>query len=383
MKKILFLFILAAVLSVSGCNQARLRDIDKKIEDLEQEDKLILEEMTSAIEDLEKTLLGKIQASKDKMDGDIDAAIQKLYERLKAKMQENQTYLETELKARKEECDKVEADLRKRAETVINTLDKAFDDVQKDLEAAIAKGDKDLQNYLEELSSTINDTYSLIEDTNKRIDIWEKQVEELEKTGMFEEMKKLETTVEMLQSVDLQEDINAIEERTKEFTNLKMDEMTKEDMAELKSMLSQMDSWMDDADSYTSDSQSKNDEMVSLLDDWRSQADDIYGSIEDYKDAIIDGYAEINALYDDYDGQVSSIVDDIAQGKDLILSYEALISPWEDEIESKVDDLRSWNDEVGNALTEATEQAIILEEVSMEIQDACREWADRHWWYYE
>lgn len=90
-----------------------IKDYSSKIDQL----------IRSRQKDFEKTLLGKIQESNEKLNGDIDAAVMDMMLYLKQKMEANQDFLESELARRKQECDETVQALRNRADDVIADLD--------------------------------------------------------------------------------------------------------------------------------------------------------------------------------------------------------------------------------------------------------------------
>ena len=71
-----FICIAAILLSFSACGpRAEIEGLKKDVQSLKEADAALWEEMTAAIDALEKSLMGRIQATKDKLGKTIDEAL--------------------------------------------------------------------------------------------------------------------------------------------------------------------------------------------------------------------------------------------------------------------------------------------------------------------
>ena len=327
MKKIkAVIFLLLSLCLVTSCDQARLRNIDDKINQLEQEDQKILKELSDAIDELEKTLLGKIQESNEKLNGDIDAAVMDMMLYLKQKMEANQDFLESELARRKQECDETVQALRNRADDVIADLDKALDNTNIRIQQAIIDNDKDLQSKLSLLQSSIGDAYDCVDAAEANLKKWENAIKQFEATGMYDQIDAMQALMKKIVDYDVQSSIDAVEQYAKDFARVKLDKLSKDKLEEIHDLVADMDGWVDEAQDYAANGESMVSEMESLLEDWRDRAEDMYSSVDGMKDAIIEGYEEIIALYDDVIDNVDFQADNIVGELDRLQAYQERIN---------------------------------------------------------
>ena len=387
MKKILIAIAASVlVLSFPSCNKARLKGIDDKISDLEKEDSRILQELSDAIDELEKTLLGKIAESNEKLNHDIDAAVMKMMDYLSDKMKENQEYLETELAMRREECDQTISKLRAKAEDVKGGLDDALDITQARLQKAIADGDEDIRQKLLLVEENIGRAYDYIDFAEKSMSDWDKTIAKFEATGMYDNMDNLSETMKALTSFDIQDEVDKVEENAKTFARIKLDQLSEDKLNELHTLMSDMDSWVDDAVGYADDCESKSQEMADLLDDWRDRADDLYGSIDDLKESITDGFESIISEYQGYSGDLDSMVDDVtSNAAELelligeIIADGDLIQGMAAELENRVDDVETEVDMVFTLADDLRSESGHLEDRMGDMKS----WCDANPWVYE
>lgn len=383
MKKFLTILSLSACLVLSpGCNSARLRDIDKQLDALDQEDKKTLKEMSDAIDELERTLMAKIEESKEKLNNDIDAAMLGMYALLHEKMVENQKYLEAEVDKRKAECDKTVTALYDRGEKTVAALDAALDRSQQDLQKAIENGDKALEQKLRSFQDKIDDTRDYLDKVEKDVKFYENHVDLLASTGMFKDgaIENLQIVLKDCEEFDLQKYIDRAGEELAWLSKVKLDELTKDRMEAVRDIVTKLNDMVDDATSLADESQSKTAEMSELVDDWSTRADEYYASLDDFSTEILDGYDEIISLYEDYGPEVDSwwsdlenayenmvsdlnsiegLADIVSESEDLIDSsywetvyafhdfFDRCIAA-EDACETAMSELDSWVDEFGD-----------------------------------
>ena len=155
MKKILCILSLAAVL-FTGCGpRSEIEDLKKDVKSLKEADAALWEEMSAAIDALEKDLLGRIQNTKDKLNKSIDDAVADLMSLMNTKLQQSQDYLDNELAAKKKKIDQNVTELESRTDNAVTVLDQGLDAARKFLLEAIDKNDKDQEALMKDLEGKI------------------------------------------------------------------------------------------------------------------------------------------------------------------------------------------------------------------------------------
>lgn len=260
------------------------------------------------------------------------------------------------------------------------TLDKS----QTDLQAAIDNGDKETEEKLRNLQDMIDDTRVFVEKVDKEITSYEGKADLLKATGMFKDgaVEKLKTVLKDCSEFDLQRHIDRAGEELAWMSKIKLEELTKDRVEEVKHILELMNNLVDDATQMVDESQSKTEEMSSFVDDWSSRADEYYSSLDDYSTAILDGYDEVLGVYSQYEPEVDSwwsdletaynqmesdysamlsLVSELTDGSDTITDgYDALIHNFydyfdrcidiEDEAQASYEVLESWVDSYGDLI---------------------------------
>ena len=374
------LLVAGSVLLLPACNSSRLRDIDKQLDDLEQEDQRILKELGDAIDELEKALLAKIEASNRKLDGDIDAAMLDMYTLLHEKMTENQAYLESEVDARKQECDKTITKLYARSENTVKALDAALDKSHADLQEAIKKGDKETEEKLRNLQDMIDDTRVFVEKVDKEITSYEGKADLLKATGMFKDgaVEKLKTVLKDCSEFDLQRHIDRAGEELAWMSKIKLEELTKDRVEEVKHILELMNNLVDDATQMVDESQSKTEEMSSFVDDWSSRADEYYSSLDDYSTAILDGYDEVLSVYSLYEPEVDSWWSDLETAYSQMESdYSSMLS-LESELADGSDAITDGYDELIHTFYDYFDHCIDIEDEAQASYEVLESWVDSY-----
>ena len=387
MKKRLFAILcIVSLFLAPSCDQARLRDIDDKIKNLEEEDKRILKELSDAIDELEKTLLGKIQESNDRLNGDIDTAVLDMLEYLKKKMDENQDYLETELAARKEQCDETVKALRDRAGDVTDALDNDLDETKARIQKAIADNDEDMRQKLLLVEESIGRAYDCVDAAEANLKKWEATIASFEATGMYDAMDNLQAVMQKVANYDVQSSIDEVEKYAKNFARVNLDKLSKDKLQELKQLVADMDEWMDDAENYASNSESIKSEMESLLDDWRDRADDLYSNVDDISASVLEGYEDILAVYSDYEDLVLSEESEVQAEIDNLYEIYDRILDCSDIMDSGIDDLISVVETMNDMAEEIRSLAAEVEDGSQEMivrNGRFQAWLDDNPWAYE
>ena len=387
MKKIkAVIFLLLSLCLVTSCDQARLRNIDDKINQLEQEDQKILKELSDAIDELEKTLLGKIQESNEKLNGDIDAAVMDMMLYLKQKMEANQDFLESELARRKQECDETVQALRNRADDVIADLDKALDNTNIRIQQAIIDNDKDLQSKLSLLQSSIGDAYDCVDAAEANLNKWENAIKQFEATGMYDQIDAMQALMKKIVDYDVQSSIDAVEQYAKDFARVKLDKLSKDKLEEIHDLVADMDGWVDEAQDYAANGESMVSEMESLLEDWRDRAEDMYSSVDGMKDAIIEGYEEIIALYDDVIDNVDFQADNIVGELDRLQAYQERINDCVTPLDNCIGILEEdagEMDSMESALEQAASEVFAEAERILEACMKTEDWLNENEWAWD
>ena len=387
MKKIkAVIFLLLSLCLVTSCDQARLRNIDDKINQLEQEDQKILKELSDAIDELEKTLLGKIQESNEKLNGDIDAAVMDMMLYLKQKMEANQDFLESELARRKQECDETVQALRNRADDVIADLDKALDNTNIRIQQAIIDNDKDLQSKLSLLQSSIGDAYDCVDAAEANLKKWENAIKQFEATGMYDQIDAMQALMKKIVDYDVQSSIDAVEQYAKDFARVKLDKLSKDKLEEIHDLVADMDGWVDEAQDYAANGESMVSEMESLLEDWRDRAEDMYSSVDGMKDAIIEGYEEIIALYDDVIDNVDFQADNIVGELDRLQAYQERINDCVTPLDNCIGILEEdagEMDSMESALEQAASEVFAEAERILEACMKTEDWLNENEWAWD
>ena len=360
MKKIFCILSLAAVL-VAGCGpRSEIEDLKKDIKSLKEADAALWEEMSAAIEALEKELLGRIYDTRDKLDKSIDEAVQDLMALMDAKLRQTQKYLDNELAAKKKIIDgNVEA-LKDNTDASVTALDMTLETTRDLLHDAIDKNDKEQEALLRELEGKLESMTSMVGDAEKQAQAWQTRLDNIQEEGMYEAIAKLEKDTQTLKNFDIQKAVDDMESRLKLFSKVVLDDLTEEQMKEVKSMLDDIESLYSEVEGFVSDSESMADEMESLLDDWQGQADDFYDAIESYTSDLsdrLDYMADyLETSYDDAQSLEESVnewLNYLQSLNDDLTDYnqrtEAMADDWDgqhDDIESRADDLASIGDEL-------------------------------------
>lgn len=387
MKNIFTVIVFAlALIAVPSCDKARLRNIDKEISGLEQEDQRILQELSQAIDDLEKALLGKIEEANEKLNHDIDAAVLDMLDYLKTKMDANQDYLEVELAKRKAECDETVAGIRSKAKEVTDGLNDALDKTQERLQKAIKDGDEDVQEKLLILQENIGRAYDYMDAAEASLKDWEKRIEKLNATGMYDHMDKINETIQQLMKYDIQEEIDNVENYAKKFATIQLDKLSKDRLDELHALMNDMNGWVGDAQSFADECETKTGEMADNLDDWRGRADDLYGSVDDLKNTVNQGFLEITIEYDKYASQAEGLLDDVESNystlEDMLGQIESAASRLDgitDDLDDALNELQSDSDNLQATAEDIYTQAQHLYDETQNFAD----WCDEHPWIYE
>lgn len=349
----------AAVL-VSCTPKSQIDDLKKDVQSLKEADAALWAEMSAAIDKLEKDLMERIQATRDRLNKSIDAAVADLMTLMNDKMSASQNYLETELAAKKKSIDEHVDQVKANVDGAITAFDVSLEATKEFLKDAMDKNDKAQEDLMRQLESRIEDMVAAVDDASDRLDEWQARLDQMHDDGLFEAIANLEAETKKMKEFDIQGEVNAMESRIKRFSKITLDDLTEEQMKEVQSMLSDMESWYSDVEGMVSDSESMADEMEDLLGDWQGTADDLYDQLDSYTSDLSDRIAYfadfIESSYDeatdleaqvlDWEGYLSSLNADLT---DYMQRTDAMCDDWDgqhDDIESRADDLASLGDEL-------------------------------------
>ena len=360
MKKLLCILSLAAVL-FAGCGpRSQIEDLKRDVKSLKEADAALWAEMSAAIDALEKELLGRIQDTKDKLNKSIDEAVADLMSLMNNKLQDTQTYLETELAAKKKLIDEHVAEVTKNSDNAFTLLDQSLDVVQDFLLEAIAKNDKAQEALMHEMAAKIEMMSGIVTDAQQQAQAWQERLDNIQEEGMYEAIAALEADADKLKEFNIQKSVSEMERRLEKFSKIVLDDLTEDQMREVKDMLSEMEGWYSDVEGFVSDSESMADEMDSMLSEWESTADDYYNQLDSYTSDLsdrLDYLADfLESSYDDASDLESDVNDWLrhletlnADLTDWSERTQAMSDDWDgqhDDIESRADDLASLGDEL-------------------------------------
>ena len=360
MKKLLCILSLAAVL-FAGCGpRSQIEDLKRDVKSLKEADAALWAEMSAAIDALEKELLGRIQDTKDKLNKSIDEAVADLMSLMNNKLQDTQTYLETELAAKKKLIDEHVAEVTKNSDNAFTLLDQSLDVVQDFLLEAIAKNDKAQEALMHEMAAKIEMMSGIVTDAQQQAQAWQERLDNIQEEGMYEAIAALEADADKLKQFNIQKSVSEMERRLEKFSKIVLDDLTEDQMREVKDMLSEMEGWYSDVEGFVSDSESMADEMDSMLSEWESTADDYYNQLDSYTSDLsdrLDYLADfLESSYDDASDLESDVNDWLrhletlnADLTDWSERTQAMSDDWDgqhDDIESRADDLASLGDEL-------------------------------------
>ncbi len=363
MKKLLCILSLAAVL-FAGCGpRSQIEDLKRDVKSLKEADAALWAEMSAAIDALEKELLGRIQDTKDKLNKSIDEAVADLMSLMNNKLQDTQKYLETELAAKKKLIDEHVAEVTKNSDNAFTLLDQSLDVVQDFLLEAIAKNDKAQEALMHEMAAKIEKMSGIVTDAQQQAQAWQERLDNIQEEGMYEAIAALEADANKLKEFNIQKSVSEMERRLEKFSKIVLDDLTEDQMREVKDMLSEMEGWYSDVEGFVSDSESMADEMDSMLSEWESTADDYYNQLDSYTSDLsdrLDYLADfLESSYDDATDLESDVNDWLrhletlnADLKDWSERTQAMSDDWDgqhDDIDSRADDLSSLYEELEEA----------------------------------
>ena len=385
MKHLKFIAFLAMGWLALGCSGAagELERIDREIASLKESDAALYEELSGEIAALEERLLAKLDETKKRLGNDIDAALQDLFDLIVYKMEESQEFLDGELYVRKQQCDASIMEIRSRVDRAKSRLSDAMDQTGRYLEEAMKAGDAENMERMKALMGSIRALEEKSDWVDHNVMTWKSRLDKIQGTGLYGAMDALDITVKELSEFNLQSQVDFMEQRIREFSALKMDELSGEEMLSLKALIQQMEEWVFDADALASESESTVDDMTSSLADWQSTADELYDLLDSGASEVLDDFDAIcvdlevaadnaDELADMIDGtldDVNALVAEIDAIYDSTIDFVDEVDTIEGLVQSEIDDVTGMMDGVYLFYSE--------------IIDAGNAWIDRHSWLFE
>ena len=382
MKKICIPF-LCALLALSSCSQkAELERIDRDIASLREENQSLYEELSAEIDAMEQRLLAKIKETQERLGGDIDAAFDDLMNLIAYKMEAAEDYLQTELLAKKQKCDQTVMDVRSYVDKIKGHMDEVLTQTSIYLMDAMKAGDAQTELKLRQLMTTLQEVEQTVDYIDRNMLFWKSRLDQIQSSGLYNAMDAMDEAVRTLDSFNIQQETEDMEQRVQEFAVIKMDEMSGEEMLSLKALISEMEDWLYETDNLATDSASMVNDMGSMLDDWQSSAEDLYSQLESKSQEVLDAFEDIYAELEDAAGNAEELISQIEDAVDDIHNYSSQIDEYNDLLESQYDDLMGMIDDVFDLTNEAADSFHSVYFSYSDLYDACQEWKDKHWYLF-
>jgi len=383
MKKLLCILSLAAVL-FAGCGpRSQIEDLKRDVKSLKEADAALWAEMSAAIDALEKELLGRIQDTKDKLNKSIDEAVADLMSLMNNKLQDTQKYLETELAAKKKLIDEHVAEVTKNSDNAFTLLDQSLDVVQDFLLEAIAKNDKAQEALMHEMAAKIEKMSGIVTDAEQQAQAWQERLDNIQEEGMYEAIAALEADANKLKEFNIQKSVSEMERRLEKFSKIVLDDLTEDQMREVKDMLSEMEGWYSDVEGFVSDSESMADEMDSMLSEWESTADDYYNQLDSYTSDLsdrLDYLADfLESSYDD----ASDLESDVNDWLRHLETLNADLTDWSERTQAMSDDWDGQHDDIDSRADDLSSLYEELEEASHALMYDVDAYIDAHPWMFD
>ena len=383
MKKLLCILSLAAVL-FAGCGpRSQIEDLKRDVKSLKEADAALWAEMSAAIDALEKELLGRIQDTKDKLNKSIDEAVADLMSLMNNKLQDTQKYLETELAAKKKLIDEHVAEVTKNSDNAFTLLDQSLDVVQDFLLEAIAKNDKAQEALMHEMAAKIEMMSGIVTDAQQQAQAWQERLDNIQEEGMYEAIAALEADADKLKEFNIQKSVSEMERRLEKFSKIVLDDLTEDQMREVKDMLSEMEGWYSDVEGFVSDSESMADEMDSMLSEWESTADDYYNQLDSYTSDLSD---RLDYLADFLESSYDDATDLESDVNDWLRHLETLnadLTDWSERTQAMSDDWDGQHDDIDSRADDLSSLYEELEEASHALMYDVDAYIDAHPWMFD
>lgn len=378
-----FICIAAILLSFSACGpRAEIEGLKKDVKSLKEADAALWEEMTAAIDALEKSLMGRIQATKDKLGKTIDEALADLYDLIDEKFGATEKYFESELAAKRADIDKNAAQVKNSSDNAIEKLDIALDYTREQLQEAISKGEQERAALLEKLESEIESMSGQVEDAWVTVDSWKERLDELQDDGLYGQIEKLEKDFKVLQSFDLQENVDMAEERLKKYSSIVLDDLTEDQIKEVDEMLGMIEDYYSEVESFVDDAADMADEMESLLSEWQSSADDLYGTVSSLADELTDRLESFSAMIEssyeeavEKDGEVEDWKNHLESINEDLENFKSMAEAISDDMEGNHSDLEAKNADIHD--TQA-----YLYDMASDLLEICEQFESSHYWLF-
>ena len=383
MKK--FLFILAAaMLMVAGCGtKDDINSLKKEIQSLKEADAALWAEMSAAIDKLEKDLTQRIQDTRDRLNKSIDEAVEDLMDLMDSKLQKSQQYLDTELAAKKKLVDTHVSEVKNKTNLAVSTLDQSLDISREMLLDAINKNDKEQEAMLRQLSTRIANVSDDLEEAQKKVKQWQTRLNELHDKGLFDAINKLQSDAQKLQEFSLQGEVNKMEERLKRFADIKMDELTEQQMKEVNKMLSDMYDWYDEMDRMVSEADRIHSDMEGLLSDWESNASNLESDLDSYLTDIATSLDDLYSYLDDSYSSASDLESDVIDIESELTELNENLTDYSQRIDAMSDDWDGQHGDLESLLSDlysASDDVCDKGETLMSLVD---NYIDNHPWMFD
>lgn len=382
MKRI-FIIILCALPAVCSCGpKEELERIDREIVSLRQENLALYEELSSDIDAMEKRLLDQIRQMQERLGGDIDAAFADLMDLITYKMEEAEDYLQTELLAKKQNCDQTVLEVRSNVDKIKRRLDGAMNETSSYLIAAVKSGDAETEKKLRQAMASLQEMEKTADYVDHNMLLWKSRLDQIQSSGLYDAMDALDEAVRTLESFNIQQKTEEMEARIKMFSAIKMDELSGTGMVELKGLISEMEDWVFETDNLASDSASLVDEMNDNLSDWQSVAEGYYSQLESKSQEVLDAFEAIYAELDESAGTAEELIAEIENAVEDIRVYTADIENYHAELESLNDEVNEKTDDIDDLMSEAMDSCHSVYNAYSDVYDKCEEWRERHWYLF-
>lgn len=384
MMKKLFILIFCALPAVCSCDpQAELERIDREIASLRAENLALYEELSAEIDAMEKRLLDKIKETQERLGGDIDAAFADLMNLITYKMEETEDYLQTELLAKKQHCDQTILDVRSNVDKIKRRMDGALNEASVYLMEALKNGDAVTENKLREVMVSLQEIEKTADYIDHNMLLWKSWLDQMQSTGLYDAMDAMDEAVRTLDSFNIQKEAEAMEARIKLFAAIKMEELSGEEMMELKALISEMEDWVYETNDLASDCSSMVDEMNDNLDNWQAMANDYYSQLESKSQEVLDAFEAIYDELDEASANADELIAEIENAVDDIRSYKDDIENYKSQMESIDDKVTELADNISDLTSEAMDSCHSFYYAYSDVYDKCEEWKQRHWYYFE
>ena len=375
MKKIICTLAACVAVLVSCGPKSQIEDLKKDVQSLKEADAALWEEMSAAIDKLEQELLGRIQATKDKLNKTIDEAVADLIDLMDSKLGESQKYLQTELAAKKQAIDSHVEAVKGKTDVTMSVFDMSLETVQDFL--------LEQEALLRELEGKLDKMVQDVETAQEQIEQWQERLDQLQEDGLFDAIAQMQKDAENLKKFDIQKEVANMESRLEKFAAITLDDLTEDQMKQVQDMLGEMEDWYAEVENMVADGEMLSSEMESTFDDWQGAADDLYDQMDSYTSDLTDRLDYFSSFLEASYDEAISLEDDVNEWESYLTTLNDDLSDWSERIDSMGDDWEGQHDDLECMLDALADSAHEINDQASTLLDLVDEFIDSHPWMFD